>query len=105
MDPLRVGIVGIGNISGIYLRNLRSYRSTTVVAVADLDRERAKAAASEHDIPLSLSAEELIAHPGVELVLNLTTPSAHGPVALESVRSGKHVYNEKPLCTSLEEAQ
>ncbi len=105
MDPLRVGIVGIGNISGIYLRNLTSFRSTTVIAVADLDNERAKAAAEEYKVPLVIGPEDLIEHPEVELVLNLTVPSAHGPVALSSIRAGKHVYNEKPICTTLAEAE
>jgi predicted dehydrogenase len=105
MDPLRIGIVGIGNISGIYLRNLMGFRSTTVTAVADLDRERAEAASTKHQIPLVLAPDELLAHPDVELVLNLTIPAAHGPVALQSARAGKHVYNEKPVCTTLAEAE
>jgi predicted dehydrogenase len=103
--PLRVGIVGIGNISGIYLKTLGAYRSTEVVAVADLDQSRAESAAAEHGIPNALSPEALVGHPDVDLVLNLTIPKAHGPVALQAVRSGKHVYNEKPLSTDLGEAQ
>ncbi|HWD38555.1 MAG TPA: Gfo/Idh/MocA family oxidoreductase [Fimbriimonas sp.] len=105
MAPLRVGIVGIGNISGIYLKNLSLYRSTTVVAVADLERERAEAAAKEHNVPNVLSPDELIESPEVDLVLNLTIPAAHGPVALQAVKAGKHVYNEKPLSVTLEQAQ
>lgn len=103
--PLRVGIVGIGNISGIYLKTLGAYRSTEVVAVADLDQSRAEKAAADNGIGLALSPEALVGHPDVDLVLNLTIPKAHGPVALQAVRSGKHVYNEKPLATDLGEAQ
>jgi predicted dehydrogenase len=102
---LRVGIVGIGNISGIYLKTLTGYKSTEVVAVADLDRSRAEAAAAEHGVPNVLTVDELIAHPDVDLVLNLTIPKAHGPVAMQAVAAGKHVYNEKPLTTDLESAK
>lgn len=105
MTPLRVGIVGIGNISGIYLKNLGAFRATEVVAVADLDLARAEAAAGEHGISHVLSPEELIAHPDVDLVLNLTIPKAHGPLALDAVRAGKHVYNEKPLSVDLATAR
>lgn len=105
MHPLRIGIVGVGNISGIYFDNLKKFSSTEVVAVADLDLARAKAKAEEREIPLALSPAELIAHPDVDLVLNLTIPAAHGPVALDAVRAGKHVYNEKPLTVSLDEAR
>ncbi|MGV3615821.1 MAG: Gfo/Idh/MocA family protein [Fimbriimonas sp.] len=103
--PLRVGIVGIGNISGIYLKTLGGYRSTEVVAVADLDLSRAEKAAEEHGIPHALAPEALLTHPDVDLVLNLTVPKAHAAVALQAVRAGKHVYNEKPLATDLIEAQ
>lgn len=105
MSPLRVGIVGLGNISGIYLKNLGSYRSTTITAVADLDRSRAEAAAEANGIPHVLTPDELIAHPEVDLVLNLTIPKAHGPVGMQAVQNGKHVYNEKPLATDLDDAR
>ena len=105
MSQLRVGIVGIGNISGIYLKNLSSYKSTTVVAVADIDKSRADAAAAEHSVPHSQTPEELFANPEVDLVLNLTIPAAHGPVAIDAVKAGKHVYNEKPLAINLDQAR
>ena len=105
MSLLRVGIVGIGNISGIYLKNLSSYKSTAVTAVADIDKSRADHAAREFSVEHSLSPEELYEHPEVDLVLNLTIPAAHGPVAMQAVLAGKHVYNEKPLAVTLEQAR
>ncbi len=105
MQPLRVGIVGIGNISGIYFKNLAAFEATTVVAVADLDSARAEKAALEQGVPNVLTPEELVAHPDVDLVLNLTIPAAHGPVALSAVKNGKHVYNEKPLSIDLFQAR
>jgi predicted dehydrogenase len=105
MDPLRIGVIGCGNISGIYFENLGAYKSTEVVACADLDLDRAAAAAAKHGVPKSQSPDALLANPDVELVLNLTIPKAHGPVALQAVQAGKHVYNEKPLCATREEAK
>lgn len=95
--PLRVGIVGCGNISGIYLQNLGLYKSTQVIACSDLDEERAKETAAKHGIAHALSTKDLLQHPEVDLVLNLTIPNAHASVALAAVEAGKHVYNEKPL--------
>jgi predicted dehydrogenase len=105
MQPLRIGIVGCGNISGIYFRNLGQYVETEIVAVADLDADRAKAVAEKNSIPLALTPDALIAHPDVDLVLNLTIPNAHATIAQQAVDAGKHVYNEKPLAILREDAQ
>ncbi|MDX2065134.1 MAG: Gfo/Idh/MocA family oxidoreductase [Fimbriimonadaceae bacterium] len=105
MDALRVGIIGVGNISGIYIKNLTAYPETEVIAVADLDAARAASVAQQHGIPHALTPDALIAHPDVDLVLNLTIPAAHGDIARRALTAGKHVYNEKPLTISLDEAR
>ena len=105
MEPMRVGIVGCGNISGIYCKNLQAYAGTTVVACADLEIERAKQKAAEYGIPKALTTEALLADPEVELVLNLTIPASHGPVALAAAKAGKHVYNEKPFSIRRDQGQ
>jgi predicted dehydrogenase len=105
MQPLRVGIVGCGNISGIYLKNLTGFRSTEIIAVSDIDLERAKKAAEAYSVPDALTTEQLLASPDVELVLNLTIPKAHAGVNLQAVQAGKHVYCEKPIAIQPEEAQ
>jgi predicted dehydrogenase len=102
---LKVGVVGCGNISGIYLSNAKKLSRVEVVACADLDMERARAKAKEHGIARAMTTRELLADPGVECVLNLTVPRAHFELAMEAVRAGKHVYNEKPLCVRRAEAK
>lgn len=103
--PLRVGVVGCGNISGIYFQNLTKYKTTVVTACSDLDEDRAREAAARYGIPYAISTKELLEHPEVDLVLNLTIPNAHASIALAAVEAGKHVYNEKPLTIALEDAK
>lgn len=105
MPPLRIGIVGAGNISGIYLKNLGLFPSTEVVAVADLDVARAREVADGAGIANAMSTDELLAHPDVDLVLNLTIPAVHGQIARRAIEAGKHVYNEKPLAIDWDEAK
>ncbi len=105
MHPLRIGIIGVGNISGIYIKNLTSFRSTTISAVADIDLSRAEAVAGQIEGAEALTPEGLLASANVDLVLNLTIPNAHGPVAIAAAKAGKHVYNEKPLSIRLEDAE
>ena len=107
MKRLGVGIVGTGNISGIYLKNLTTVFSNRVelLGCADLLPDRAAKAAEEYCLPRKYKTpDELLADSDIELVLNLTIPNAHFDVCLAAVAAGKHTYVEKPLCIELDEA-
>jgi predicted dehydrogenase len=97
MKPVGVGVVGCGAISAAYFKMAAGLPDIDMVACADLDMDRARARAAEFGVPRALPVEELLADDQVEIVLNLTVPKAHAPVALQSLESGKHTYAEKPL--------
>src|SRR5437016_9195131 len=95
--PLNTALIGCGRISGQYLWNSRQYPSFKIVACADLDPAIAAAKAAEFNLAKHGSVAHILADDSIELILNLTTPSAHYPITLECLRAGKHVYCEKPL--------
>ena len=97
MSSVKIGVVGCGNISNVYLESGKKFDVLDIVAVADLDLERAKAKAEEHGIARALSVAELLADPEIEIVLNLTIPKAHYDVCKAALDAGKHAYVEKPL--------
>ncbi len=97
IQKTRIGIVGCGSISTMYLKNTARFGNIDVVAVADLERARAEAQAQAFGIPNVIETRELIEGDMVDVILNLTIPAAHGAVALEALRNGKSVYNEKPI--------
>ena len=99
-----VGIIGCGVISAAYLKAARLFPQIEVRGLADLDLERAQARSAEFG-PKALTVPDLLADPAIDIVLNLTTPAAHLPVALQAIAAGKHVYGEKPLAVSTEEAR
>lgn len=96
--------MGCGAISGIYLENLKAFAGTEVVAVADLDQEKAAETATMYGVPHALSPEALVSDPQVEVVVNLTVPLAHATVSRAAIHAGKHVYAEKPFAVSWEDA-
>ncbi|WP_062232959.1 Gfo/Idh/MocA family protein [Aureimonas sp. N4] len=100
----RIGLVGCGVISDIYLRNAALFRDIRFTACADMRTEAADARASQYGLR-ALSLDELYASDEVDIVLNLTNPDAHAGVSLRALGSGKHVYTEKPLATSLEDGR
>lgn len=96
--PLRIGLIGCGNISNAYFKGLEPFASTAkIVACSDLDVKRAEAKAAEHGVPTAYSVKELLKDESVDIVLNLTVPAAHAEVNLSAIRAGKHVYCEKPF--------
>jgi predicted dehydrogenase len=103
--PTPVGIIGAGNISGIYLENGKRFEAISIAAIADIDMDRARAQAEKGGVPKACSVEELLADPQIAIVINLTVPAAHGLVALAALEAGKSVYNEKPLATTREDAR
>lgn len=95
-QPLRVGIVGCGNILPQYLSTLLGADGIELAALADLNLERARAAAAPHGLP-GMTPEELMVLPGLDVLVNLTVPAAHAPVSRTALEHGLHVYSEKPL--------
>ncbi|MFD0961161.1 Gfo/Idh/MocA family protein [Paenibacillus chungangensis] len=104
MRKLKAGIIGTGNISGIYFQNGRSFEAMEIVACADLDVERAKEKGEKHGVR-GCSVEAMLADPEIEMVINLTIPAAHAAVNKQALEAGKHVYVEKPFAVTREEAQ
>jgi predicted dehydrogenase len=101
----RVGVIGAGFISSIYLRNAVWLKLIEIVAVADLRRQAAVAQANAFDIGTVCTVDELFADPEIDVVLNLTTPDAHASIGLLALQAGKSVYNEKPLSLNRDQAQ
>lgn len=95
---IKIGVIGCGNISGIYLDNFRKlFGFIEVTACADLDPARAKARADEFGVPTACTVKKLLSSPDVDIVVNLTIPNAHAEINLDAIEAGKHVYCEKPL--------
>ncbi|MBS4210024.1 Gfo/Idh/MocA family oxidoreductase [Bacillus sp. FJAT-50079] len=105
MEKLKVGIIGCGNISSIYMENCPKFEYLDLVACADLDIQRAQAQAEKYSICHAYTVEELLADPQIVLVINLTIPKAHAEISIQALQAGKHVYCEKPLAVTREEGQ
>lgn len=105
MDCVRIGILGAGAISGIYLDNItKVFRNIEVEGICDLNKEKALEAAKKYGIPKVYGKyEELLDDPDVEVVLNLSRPSEHYHVIKQALEAGKNVYTEKPLSVTFEE--
>lgn len=106
MKKTGIGFVGVGCISGIYLKNITEvFRDIELVGVCDLIPERSKEAADTYHCKVYRDMYELFDDPDVDIVLNITRPYEHYEVTKQALLHGKNVYSEKPLSPNLEEAR
>ncbi|MBR7092249.1 MAG: Gfo/Idh/MocA family oxidoreductase [Clostridia bacterium] len=103
---MKIGLVGCGAISGIYLQKLTgTFTNVTITAVADLNESRAREKAEQFGIPRIMTLDQMLADDGIDLILNLTTPRSHYSINKKALLAGKHVYVEKPLALTYAEGK
>ncbi len=107
MNKVKVAMIGVGAISGIYLENItKVFTDIELLGVCDLIRERAEQAQEKYQIKkIYTTMQEAYADPEIDIVLNLTRPYEHYEVTKAALLAGKHVYSEKPLGANFEEGQ
>ena len=106
LKKVKTAIVGCGMISTIYCKNLVNLFSIIdVVAVCDMIEAAAKERAEQFGIAQVLTLDEICTSDEIELVVNLTGPSAHYDVIRKLLLAGKNVYTEKLLCFDLEQGK
>ena len=104
-ERIKVGVIGCGFISGVYLKNSKRFGILDVVACSDLIPERSRNRAKEFGVPRPCTNEDIFADPGIKIVVNLTTPDAHALVGLGALEAGKSVHNEKPIAITREDGR
>jgi predicted dehydrogenase len=104
IQPVKTAVVGCGMISDAYLTTMiNKFKILDVVGCCDINADKAQEKAQKYGIK-ALSLQELLADASIEIVVNLTTPTAHYPVIKQLLEAGKHVYTEKVLSVELEHA-
>jgi myo-inositol 2-dehydrogenase/D-chiro-inositol 1-dehydrogenase len=100
---IKIGIIGAGFIGGVHSGILARDERVKVSFVHDVIGERAQQLARAHDATVASTADEVIERSDAVFI---TTPNTrHVPLALAAIEAGKHVFCEKPLATSIAEAE
>lgn len=102
--PLGVGVIGTGVIAGVYMNNMPMFAGLELRGCADIRPEAAQAQAAKY-ATRAMTVDGLLASDEIDLVLNLTVPNAHFAVSHAALTAGKHVFSEKPLCTTVEDGR
>ena len=101
---LRWGLLGTGRINRALIAPLRISPRNRLTAVASRDADRARAYATERDIPRwHGSYEALLADPEIDVIYNSLPNSLHAEWTIKAAQAGKHVLCEKPLAVTVED--
>ena len=102
-QKMKVAIIGCGMICDVYFKNLSEFYGVELIGCSDIRDERAKEKAEVYGVR-HMTNEEIFADPSIEMVVNLTYPTSHYEVAKAALLAGKHVYTEKMMVGTLEQA-
>lgn len=100
-DVLSVGVIGAGGIARSHMNAIEANDNIRVVAVMDVDPDRAGAAAEDHGASVYTDLEPLLADARVEAVHVCTPHSLHADQVVAAAAAGKHVLVEKPMALTL----
>ncbi len=103
-QTLRIAVVGTGMIANGYAKTLKPYSQIKLLGATDIDLPRAQKYVEEYGGRVYASLDEVLADEQVDVVVNLTIHHAHYTVIKQCLQAGKHVYSEKPLSLTAQEA-
>jgi predicted dehydrogenase len=103
---IKIGIIGAGQIVRVrHLPETQANPHAEVAAICDVVEARAKEMAQEYDCKAYFDYRQLILDPEIDAVIVAATNTTHAEMTIAALKAGKHVLCEKPMATTLEEAQ
>ncbi len=103
---IKVGVIGCGSVSGMYLPHLSKSPFVELVSACDIRPERAKEAAAKYKIPNHFPhIDQMLAGPAFDLMVTLTDMQEHGRLNKQAVMAGRHVWSEKPMANTYKEGR
>lgn len=107
-DRLRIGVIGCGGMAMGHMRALmrmREAENVEIAAVCDVWQKRAEAASALTGGKIIKDYRKLLEDPDIDYVLIATPEHWHAQMCLDAASAGKHIYCEKPMTYTIEEAK
>lgn len=103
LEPIRIGVIGVGNMGQHHTRVLSMLKDVELVGVSDINVERGLDTASKYRVRFFEDYHDLISH--VDAVCIAVPTRLHHAVGMAALRAGVHVLIEKPIAASISEAE
>lgn len=105
MAPLKLGIIGLGNMGGLHCRLLEKISAIELSAICDADATRLEKAAARYGVAAFNAPEALLDAEACEAVLVATPHYSHTTIGIEALKAGYHVLMEKPISVHKADAE
>ncbi len=103
---IKIGLIGCGSVSNMYLPHLSKSPYVEVVSLCDIKIERAKSQASTYNVKQYYpNIQKMLAGEPFDLLVNLTNMQEHGKLNKLALQAGKHVWSEKPMANTYAEGR
>ena len=105
-SPIRVGVVGLGYAGATHMKAFFGHPDAELVAIAGKEPDRLKQLAEEFKVTKTAADwQELVADDTLDAISVATPNALHHPITVAALNSGKHVFCEKPLAITADEAR
>ena len=103
MEKVNIGVIGVGRIGRLHVRNLKyQVPGTKVLAVADIFEESARETASQLEIPIAeKDYRVLLENDDIDAVVICSSTDTHAKIISEAAEAGKHIFCEKPIALDM----
>ena len=105
MEKINFGVIGLGFIGKVHLRNCLNLKSVKLMAVADVSKKALRLAKEFGIKRLFTDYHELLKQPEIDAVLISLPTFLHAPCAISAAEEGKHIFLEKPLARNPDEGK
>jgi len=102
---VNISVIGMGIMGCVHAQDVMDLINTRLVAICDLDREKADKAAAQWGVRAYYDYRSLLEHPGLEAVIIATPHYDHTPISIEAFRHNIHVLVEKPIAVHTRDAR
>ena len=101
-EPINIGVIGVGHLGQHHVKHYKSIEDANLIGIFDIDNDRAEKIGNKYDVPIFQKIEYLLDQ--VDAVSIVTPTPNHIEAARQCINKKKHVFIEKPITVTLEEA-